>query len=591
MAGAASYVQDERRELSNRLAFDDRKRRVSGPRGGAQTTRIRPTPDALSPGTLIAGRWELRGPLGQGAFGQVYEAQDLTLNERCAVKLLAGSTRSDAARLDRFREEARTLRALSGYRYILAVRDYCEQTNGFGALLAMELVAGPRLADLIASSRGHTPVELATRIYTQMLLALDIAHDHGVIHGDVTPTNVLLSGGTTEQLLNSPDADPAVKLCDFSCAHLAGQELLYSMHAATGTIGYAAPEMFQVDGQITERADLYGAAAATYELLVGSIPMARFRDPRRLRPEIPPSLETLLLESLEIDAAARPSARRALDRLQQIKVRRGPSSCPVMSRATAAARAPHDVRAARKKPRRINAEFPRSSRPSTAASTIETRQATTAQQAASLELSVPVAVRHAATGLPLILVPGGEFMMGASDEDTPAYGPETPAHRVTVAPFYIGAAPVPAAVWEARMPPIDPAVASDSDLPVVSVNRLDAREFLRRVSLASCRLELPTEAQWEHAARLERIGLKDMGGVLWEWVADAWHPDYRGAPDDGSAWTSAQPDAFGVLRGGRRHGRGANLVTTRGCLDVETRFSIIGLRVACAVTAAGLEPI
>jgi formylglycine-generating enzyme required for sulfatase activity/class 3 adenylate cyclase len=220
----------------------------------------------------------------------------------------------------------------------------------------------------------------------------------------------------------------------------------------------------------------------------------------------------------------------------------------------------------------------------------------------------------------MVALPGGAFAMG-SDEDPS----EKPVHKVTVAPFAIGKYPVTVGEWKACVAagacPEVLAPNGADDAPVSNLSWNDAQQFaawLSRVTGKSYRL--PTEAEWEYAARAgtrtrfwwgdryvggmaycrgcgapgydphraikvgsfraNPFGLYDMGGEVSQWVADCWHGDYRGAPDDGSAWTAA--DCAGhVLRGGSWQNDPSYVsVSSRDHYDTGVRYPTHGMRLA-----------
>lgn len=191
----------------------------------------------------------------------------------------------------------------------------------------------------------------------------------------------------------------------------------------------------------------------------------------------------------------------------------------------------------------------------------------------------------------LVEIPAGVFMMGETIDDKFATDTERPAHRVVFArPFALGRYPVTVGEYRAFVPAHAP--GEDSDLPVVNVSWDDARAFcVWRRGQTGRPHRLPSEAEWEYACRAgtrtpftsgndlslreanflysengERIGvgtrtpvgcyapnafgLYDLHGNVCEWVEDAWHPDYAGAPADGSAWLDGGDPARRVIRGG-----------------------------------------
>ena len=196
--------------------------------------------------------------------------------------------------------------------------------------------------------------------------------------------------------------------------------------------------------------------------------------------------------------------------------------------------------------------------------------------------------------LTLMLIPAGEFRMGALKDEPNSQSSERPQHRVTVPSFLMGRYPVTQAQWRvvAGYSRIDkdldlvPSRFEGDALPVEQVSWEDATEFCRRLAAKTGKAYgLPSEAQWEYACRAgtqtayqfgdrlteelanydgtvsqtseagrysaNRWGLYDMHGNVWEWCKDHWHGTYEEAPNDGSAWISfGESKNERVLRGG-----------------------------------------
>lgn len=208
-------------------------------------------------------------------------------------------------------------------------------------------------------------------------------------------------------------------------------------------------------------------------------------------------------------------------------------------------------------------------------------------------------------GLDMILIQGGTFLMGLPTDELGGYDDESPQHLVTVPSFFMGRYPITQAQWRfvASLPQVnrelnlDPSSFKGDKRPVEQVSWYDAVEFCQRLSQYTHRTyRLPTEAEWEYAARAgtttpfyfgetitvelanyaatetygdglkgeyrakttpvdhfgiaNTFGLCDMHGNVYEWCLDHWHSNYEDAPDDGSAWLTDDEEASRVIRGG-----------------------------------------
>ncbi len=223
--------------------------------------------------------------------------------------------------------------------------------------------------------------------------------------------------------------------------------------------------------------------------------------------------------------------------------------------------------------------------------------------------------------LELVEIPAGQFLMGSPPDEPGRKEHEGPQHVVTFArPFWIGKYEVTQAQWQAVMG-ANPSWHKGADWPVTGVNWEDCQEFCRRLSARVGRtVRLPSEAEWEYACRagtttaysfgddVSRLreyayfrhpdavlrvqpvhslkpnpwGLYHMHGNAWEWCADAWRPGYDGAPADGRAVTTDDPQQhWRVLRGGCWHLDASacrSAARARGPMSA-MRSAYVGLRV------------
>jgi hypothetical protein len=255
--------------------------------------------------TVLAGRYTLISPLGRGGMGQVWEARDERLGRPVAVKLLTAGALAGRAHPDdlvrRFTREAAVTAGLA-HPGVPASYDAGEYEGGL--FLVMELVDGCTVGDLTAE-HGPLPVAWAACVGAQVAAVLAVAHERGIVHRDIKPQNVMVTG------------DGTAKILDFGIAGLLGQRIT-STGVAIGTPAYMAPE--QSHGlPATPRTDLYALGCLLYEMLAGepvfaaSSPAALMRlhleqAPALLRRgDLPPGLEMLVRQLLEKDPARRPA--------------------------------------------------------------------------------------------------------------------------------------------------------------------------------------------------------------------------------------------------------------------------------------------
>ena len=241
--------------------------------------------------------------------------------------------------------------------------------------------------------------------------------------------------------------------------------------------------------------------------------------------------------------------------------------------------------------------------------------------------------------LDMILVHGGNFLMGSPDTEEGRSDDESPQHSVTVKSFFLGRYPVTQAQWRIVAETYDrvnielkpnPSNFEGDKRPVEQVSWYEAQEFCDRLTQKTKHpYRLPTEAEWEYACRAGTTtpfyfgntistelanydgnftyangvkgeyrqettpvdhfdianawGLCDMHGNVFEWCQDYWHNNYENAPEDGSAWLTDNSDAFRVRRGGSwifdpSYCRSA----FRGSYNPDDRNGNLGFRVSCS---------
>ncbi len=259
----------------------------------------------LAAEALLAGRYRLVHRLASGGMGQVWRAADEILGRPVAVKLLSSEFAGDQAFLDRFRTEARRTAGLC-HPGIASVFDYGEiEEPNRTAYLVMELVEGAPLSAVLARE-GRLDPERVLDVVAQAALALEAAHQAGVVHRDVKPSNLLIR------------RDGVVKVTDFGIARAIGEAPRTEIGLVVGTAAYLSPE--QVACQpVTPASDVYALGVVAYECLTGQRPftgqhpvalaLAHQRHaPPPLPPDVPEAVRALVARAMAKDPRARPAA-------------------------------------------------------------------------------------------------------------------------------------------------------------------------------------------------------------------------------------------------------------------------------------------
>jgi serine/threonine-protein kinase len=490
------------------------------------------------------GRYRILGELGSGAMGVVFRAYDPVLGREVAIKTLklnelSTPSERDALR-DRLAREARAAAALS-HAGIVTIHDvvFEQHPQGDRISLVMERIEGQTLAQALAAHYPDLPTVL--RIIRESAAALDYAHRKGIVHRDIKPANLML------------DETGSVKIADFGIAKITTSETRTESASGliVGTAGYMAPEQLRGDA-VDGKADQFALAVVAYEMLAHRRPFVAdslialthqvvFQDPptlSELRRGFGPGVDMVLRKAL---------AKRPEDRYP---------TCSAL-----AADLESQVHAAVSEPTQIFVPYPppatiRTKKPSrwplvlailfvvlSAAGVVAEwfflHRAPEPQPRPVLSASAPAAAPEpkveepvklipppsktapvkapAVSSIPLeagtvrinkkdaqkyVWIPSGTFTMGCVGSDRDCRDYEKPPHRVTVSKgFWMAQTEATVAAYKSAIrvlpkPPSFDANWTLTDHPMVDVTWVEASSYC-----ASAGGRLPTEAEWEYAAR------------------------------------------------------------------------------------------
>src|ERR1700683_3428384 len=255
------------------------------------------------PGTMLAGRYRIVAKLGRGGMGEVFRAEDLTLEQEVALKFLPPDLANDPAALARFHSEVRIARQVS---HPNVCRVFDIGMAGDAPFITMEYVDGEDLASLIRRV-GRFPQDKAGEIARQICAGLAAAHEQGLLHRDLKPANIMLDGRGR------------VRITDFGLASLAGE--VHGGDVRAGTPAYMAPE--QLAGkEVTFKSDIYALGLVLYEIFTGKRAfdaptlqeLTKQREtssptnPTMLVKDLDPLVERVIERCLEKDPAKRPAS-------------------------------------------------------------------------------------------------------------------------------------------------------------------------------------------------------------------------------------------------------------------------------------------
>jgi serine/threonine protein kinase len=272
-------------------------------------------PSGVDP--VVLGQYRILECLGAGGMGKVFRAEHQLMGRQVVIKVMSPALLSDGESCARFRQEVRLVAQLSHPHIVLAHDADEEQGLHF---FVMEYVQGADLGNIVAEY-GPLPIAFACECIRQTALGLQHAHEHGLVHCDIKPSNLLLRGGITSvyDFLGRPSGEnlgdkPLIKILDFGLARLAGKgtgttsELGSPELALCGTPDFMAPELGRDSTTVDIRCDLYSLGCTFSFLLTGQVPypggswseklIRHHYDPAvpvcRMRPDVPAAIAAVV---------------------------------------------------------------------------------------------------------------------------------------------------------------------------------------------------------------------------------------------------------------------------------------------------------
>ena len=272
-------------------------------------------------GTVLEGKFRITKEIGRGGMATVYEAENITLGKRVAVKILAAELVTSRIVRERFLREARAAAAIRSPNICDVYDSGMYDGRPF---LVMELLEGESLYDMMTRVR-RIDADTTLAVITQAARGLQKAHDSTVIHRDLKPENIFIT--------KTPEGELVVKILDFGLAKFyeqTGDEVsprLTREGALFGTPAYMSPEQAKGQGEVDLRSDLWALGCIVYECLTGTtvwnveqgvamilaqIAGAPVPKPSKLRPDLPPQFDAWFAKALERDPQKRFQTSRLL---------------------------------------------------------------------------------------------------------------------------------------------------------------------------------------------------------------------------------------------------------------------------------------
>ncbi len=262
-------------------------------------------PTAGIPGTMLGGRYLVIQRIGEGGFGTVVLVKDTVVNEELILKFLHPRFATDQLMMQRFIHELLYARRIT-HEHVIRIHDFLQFGHTYA--IAMEYFAGHNLANEIEEQRFLTDRQRGFHILVSICRGMQRAHQIGILHRDMKPTNILIND------------EGIVKIVDFGLAAVMTDDAtqLTRVGEMLGTPLYMAPEQAN-NGKLDARTDIYSLGVIMYEMFTGQPPYGGDRalailfqhvagnltPPRTVNPEIPPAVEAIIVKAMAVDPGQR----------------------------------------------------------------------------------------------------------------------------------------------------------------------------------------------------------------------------------------------------------------------------------------------